>query len=139
MSGLGQGVMQPLEVANATGQNARNPQRYEGRVAPFTDELGPSVNGMDYEAAVWFEHARQHANWLRETDRGLVTTYAIFMSAIHKASVQPSEDNGGNINLPLSEKDMNQFLKIVKLLGLTPVTRQQVHLERAEQHSDDLI
>lgn len=133
----GAGIMTPLEVAKATGRVDRDPQRYENRVMPKTEPLGLPVTGMDPEVVPWYEHARSSALWLRESDRSMVTAYAILASKIHRASTMPDRDEYGMIMSPLSDKEMTQFRNLARDLGLTPTTRQKVQIDKSDEMSDD--
>ncbi len=133
----GAGNLTPLEKAKATGRVDVNPKRYENRVMPETEPLGPPVIGLDPEVVPWFDHARNSALWLRESDRGAVTAYAILAAKIHRAATMPDRDEMGFIIFPLSDKEFTQFRNLTRDLGLTPTTRQKVQIDKKDEMSDE--
>jgi hypothetical protein len=104
----------PLAKAKATGRIADNPKRFAGRKEPpETRPLGkPSRNlKTKLELEMW-EAFKWESCWLMECDRPLVEQACKLRAQSYKRN--------------LDYKEVDQLVRILSRLGMTPVDRSRV-------------
>lgn len=103
----------PLAVAKANGAVAHNPKQFKNRREPENRPLGkPSTNLTKKEVAMW-EAFKIESGWLMECDRSLVEQASkLRAKSFTKAG--------------LDYKEVDQLVRILSKLGMTPVDRQRV-------------
>jgi hypothetical protein len=116
----------PLAKAEINGAAASHPGRFKDRKEPpETRPLGkPSPNIRTKLQREMWEAFKRESGWLMECDRPLVEQACKLRAASYKRD--------------LDFKEVDQLVRILSRLGMTPVDRQRVlFIEKPSQSAED--